>query len=99
MLDLADADILCAGHTHFPLARRVGQRSAVNLGSVSNPSRHGDGTASYVIIDATGPKADISHRSVDYDMQAVLQQLLDLRHPALGFIEDSYFKQHLNEGN
>ena len=99
MLDLADADILCAGHTHFPLDRRVGQRSAVNLGSVSNPSRHGDGTASYVLIDATGPTADISHRSVDYDMHAVLQQLLDLRHPALGFIEDSYFNRHLNEGN
>ena len=55
--------------------------SAVNLGSISNPSRHGDGAASYVVIDATGPEADISHRSVDYDMQAVLQQLLDLRHP------------------
>jgi len=99
LLDLADADILCAGHTHFPLVQRVGQRCAVNLGSVSNPSRHGDGTASYVIIDATGPGADISHRSVDYDMQAVLRQLLDLRHPALGFIEDAYFNRHLNRGN
>ena len=99
LLDLADADILCAGHTHIPLDRRVGRRAAVNLGSVSNPSRHvADRTASYVVIDATGPKADISHRSVDYDMQAVLQQLLDVRHPGLGFIEDSYFNRHLNGG-
>lgn len=99
MLDLADADILCAGHTHLPLERRVGDRCAVNLGSVSNPSKYGDGTASYVVIDATGPTADISQRHVDYDMQAVLQQLLDLRHPALGFIEDAYFKRHLNVGD
>jgi len=32
-------------------------------------------------------------------MQAVLQQLLDLRHPALGFIEESYFKRHLDTGD
>ena len=96
VLDLADADILCAGHTHVPLHRRVGRRSAVNLGSVSNPSRQGDGTASYVLIDATGSEADIDHRSVSYDMEAVLEQLRDLHHPALGFIEDSYFSRHLN---
>lgn len=98
MLDLADADILCAGHTHLPLHRCIGRRSAINLGSVSNPSKHGDGTASYVLIDATGTKADISHRSVEYDMRAVLQQLLEVRHPALGFIEDSYFNRHLIAG-
>ena len=98
MLDLAEADILCAGHTHFPFERRIGQRSAVNLGSVSNPSRHADGTASCVVIDATGPTYDITHRHVDYDMEAVLQQLLDVRHPALGFIEDSYYKRLLNAG-
>lgn len=96
LLDLADADVLCAGHTHVPLARRVGQRSAVNLGSVSNPSRHGDGTASYVLINATGPEATISHRSVSYNVEAVLRELRNLRHPALGFIEDSYFGRHLD---
>jgi hypothetical protein len=29
-------------------------------------------------------------------MQAVVQQLLDVRHPALGFIEDSYFNRYLD---
>ena len=68
----------------------------MNLGSVSNPSRQGDGTASYVLIDATGSEADIDHRSVSYDMEAVQEQLRDLHHPAVGFIEDSYFSRHLN---
>lgn len=96
MLDLADADVLCGGHTHLPLHRQVGRRSVVNLGSVSNPSRHGDScAASYVVVDATGPQAEISHRSVDYDVAAVLRQLHELRHPALGFIEDAYFGRHV----
>jgi predicted phosphodiesterase len=99
LLDLAEADILCAGHTHVPLQRRVGRRSVVNLGSVSNPSLHSDGTASYVLIDATGPEAEISHRAVAYNIQAVIEQLLEVRHPAVGFIEDRYFRRFLATTN
>ncbi|WP_195210579.1 metallophosphoesterase family protein [Actinomarinicola tropica] len=99
LLDLADADVLCGGHTHLPLHRRIGRGDVVNLGSVSNPSRHGVGcTASYVVIDATGAAADISHRSVAYDVEEVLRQLHALRHPAVGFIEDSYFGRHVQMG-
>jgi hypothetical protein len=38
--DLADAeaDLVCAGHTHQATDRQIGAVHAVNLGSVSNPS-------------------------------------------------------------
>ena len=42
-----------------------------------------------------GAEVVATHRSVAYDMQAVVQQLLDLRHPALGFVEDAYFARYL----
>jgi hypothetical protein len=90
---------LCAGHTHVPLQHRVGRRFAVNLGSVSNPSPHSDGTASYVVIDATGPASAISHRAVAYDLQAVIDRLLLLRYPAVGFIGNNYFGRLLATTN
>ncbi len=81
-----DADIVCAGHTHEPLLRQVGDVTAVNLGCVGNPTAP-DLRASYVFIDAGGPRAKIAHRRVGYDRDAFLETLRKSRHPEAAFIE------------
>jgi predicted phosphodiesterase len=84
-----EADLVCVGHTHWPLDRRAGGVRAVNLGSVSNPMTP-DLRASYVLLDADASGYRLQHRQVDYDRDAVIEALQRSRHPAGEFII-SYF--------
>jgi predicted phosphodiesterase len=79
------ADLVFGGHTHRPYDGMVGGTRIVNLGSVSNPLGH-DLRASYVIVDASTTGATVEHRRVDYDRQAVIDQLERQRHPGRGWI-------------
>jgi predicted phosphodiesterase len=79
------ADLVCGGHTHRPFDGMVGDTRIVNLGSVSNPLGR-DLRASYVAIDASVGGYSLEHRRVDYDRQAVIDQLERLRHPGRGWI-------------
>ena len=85
--DLAgtDADVVCAGHTHRPTDRVVGDLRAVNLGSVSNPITH-DLRASYVIVHADRHGHRIEHRRVAYDRDEFLRTVAASGHPEADYI-------------
>ncbi|HEX6270414.1 MAG TPA: metallophosphoesterase family protein [Anaerolineales bacterium] len=85
VLNGCTAELICVGHTHLPVNRRVGKWHVVNLGSVSNP-RYPDLRASYVILDYTSNGYTIHHRRVDYNREQVVALLKDLRHPGANFI-------------
>lgn len=74
LLEGCEADLVCVGHTHWPLDRTVDGRRVVNVGSVSNPWAP-DLRASYVILDAGPDGYRVEHRRVGYDVSAVLDAL------------------------
>ena len=80
-----DADVVCAGHTHLPTDRKVGDVRAVNLGSVSNPITD-DLRASYVILHADRHGHRLEHRRVAYDHDEFLAILARAGHPGADFI-------------
>lgn len=81
----ARADIVCVGHTHWPLVTEIDGVRVVNVGSVSN-ALPPDLRASYVVIDATRDGVSVGHRRVEYDRDAVIDELRRVRHPAAGYI-------------
>jgi predicted phosphodiesterase len=94
LLGEAEADLVCVGHTHWPLDRPVsvsdrGAGRVVNLGSVSNPLAP-DLRASYVRLEADRSGYRLTHRRVDYDRAAAVAALGRLRHPGARFIVDHF---------
>jgi predicted phosphodiesterase len=85
LLEDCAADLICVGHTHQQINRKVGRWQVLNPGSISNPRPPILG-ASYAILEATGEGYKIDHRIVEYDREAVIYQLQKLRHPGAGFI-------------
>lgn len=93
MLGDCDADLVCVGHTHWPMDVRVangrgGETHIVNLGCVSNPHPP-DLRACYVILDADEKGYRVEHRRVDYDREAVIAQIRQVRYPNGQFVIDS----------
>ena len=80
MLAGADADVICAGHTHRATDRTVTGGRAVNLGSVSNAVVV-DRRASYVTIDARRDGFDLAHHWVDYDHGEAIARIRRSVHP------------------
>jgi predicted phosphodiesterase len=78
-------DLVLAGHHHQTLDVRVGRHHLVNLGSVSNPLAP-DLRASYVIVEAGQHSYEVSHHRVDYDRQAVIDEMQRLRHPGARYV-------------
>jgi predicted phosphodiesterase len=60
------ADLVCVGHTHWPMDVRVDDLRVVNLGSVSNPLPP-DLRGTYVILEADDSGYRIEHRLVDVE--------------------------------
>ncbi len=81
----ANADVVCAGHTHQPTDRLVGDMRAVNVGSVSNPITD-DLRASYVIVHADKRHHRLEHRRVAYDRVAFLERLALSGHPEIDYV-------------
>lgn len=77
--------LICVGHTHQPINRRVGAWHIVNPGSISNPRRPVL-AASYAILDATSAGYHIEHRLAEYDRDQIIRQVKALRHPGVHFI-------------
>jgi predicted phosphodiesterase len=84
-LEECEAGLVCVGHTHGPVNRRVGRWHVVNLGSVSNPPTT-ERRASYVLLQADKMGYQIEHRLVEYDREAVVRALEQLGHPGAAFI-------------
>lgn len=80
-----DADLVVVGHTHQRMDAQMGDVRLVNLGSVSNPVG-GDLRAKYVILTADKTSHALEPRFVDYDQQAVIDQLENIGHPSATFI-------------
>ena len=79
------ADLICVGHTHQQINRKVGTWHILNPGSISNP-RSPILQASYAILEATREGYKIEHRTVDYNRDEVILQLQKLKHPGAEFI-------------
>ena len=77
--------LVCVGHTHQPIDRKVGRCHIVNPGSISNP-RAPILEASYAILEATNEGYHIEHRLADYDREQIVLQLKALKHPGAAFI-------------
>jgi putative phosphoesterase len=101
LLNGCGADVLCVGHTHWPIDRQVDGVRVINLGSVSNPlapvNRHPnpgaehnppepDLRASYVLLEANETGYALQHRRVAYDHQVVIDATKRSRHPGADYI-------------
>lgn len=80
-----EADLVCVGHTHWPMNRRLGATHFINLGSVSNPQTP-DLAAWYVLLEADTTGYQVRHCQAAYDRDAVIAALQTMRHPAQGYI-------------
>jgi diadenosine tetraphosphatase ApaH/serine/threonine PP2A family protein phosphatase len=80
-----EADVVIVGHTHIPMDRQVDNRRIINLGSVSNPVTPGL-QASYALLEADAQGYRIELRRVDYDREAVIEAILQARHPTPNFL-------------
>jgi putative phosphoesterase len=81
----AGADLVCVGHTHWPVDRTVRGVRVVNAGSVSNPSAL-DLRASYALVESTPSGYQVEHRRVVYDVETVITAVEQSRHPAGAYI-------------
>lgn len=79
------ADLVCVGHTHFPLDQVAAGVRVVNLGSVSNPVT-ADPRAAYVLLDADESGYRLQHRRADYDREAAITAAERSRHPAADYM-------------
>jgi predicted phosphodiesterase len=84
---LADcnADLICVGHTHWVVDRVVDGVRIINPGSVSNQPAP-DLRASYMLLEADTSGYQVQVRRVDYDHDAVIEQLRQMQHPGGNFI-------------
>jgi predicted phosphodiesterase len=65
-----DAEYVLLGHTHLPMARRVGPRLVINPGSVGQP-RDGDPRASYAVVE----DGDVRLKRAAYDVTRTVRDL------------------------
>lgn len=69
MMQDADADILCFGHTHKPFYKKLGsEKHAINIGSIGKP-KDGDPRGCYVILDITGGQVDVKFARFSYNVE------------------------------
>lgn len=79
-----DADVICVGHFHMPMERRLKGWHVVNPGS-AGASFLPDLRASYAILDATAEGYSFAFFRVDYDMEAALEAVRQSHSPGAGF--------------
>jgi predicted phosphodiesterase len=87
------ADLVCAGHTHWPLDRRASGVRVVNVGSVSNPVAPlavPDLRACYVLLDASEAGYRLRHRRVAYDLAAAIAAVRYCRYPGAEWVVDHF---------
>ena len=79
-----DADWVVGGHTHDPTDRTVGGTRVLNPGSVGLPRK--PGLSSWMVIESNADGACVEHRSVEFDIAPVIEELHRRRHPNREFI-------------
>jgi predicted phosphodiesterase len=81
----ADADLICVGHFHVPMDRRLNGVRAINPGAVSNNFPM-DQRAAYAILTADSSGYNIQYYRVDYDRQAAVEATKRSGNPGAGYI-------------
>lgn len=69
-VETVDTDVVLVGHTHLPMALKVGSKLVVNPGSVGQP-RDGDARAAYAVVDDGVPIL----RRAAYDVEETVRAL------------------------
>ncbi len=80
----ADADVVIGGHTHVTTDRLVGGIRALNPGSAGLPRSRG--TTTWLLLEDGGDGLAVTHRSVPFDVDAVVSDLRCRRHPNEEFV-------------
>ena len=79
-----DADVIIGGHTHFVTDRLVDGIRVLNPGSTGIPRTCG--VASWLLLEDDGDALDVTHRSVPFDVDAVVSDLRRRCHPNAEFL-------------
>lgn len=79
-----EARMVLYGHTHRPVDRTVDGVRVVNDGSAGLPL-DGDTRPAYALLDFTGEGCRVTIHRVDYDRQAVIDELERVDHPGRGW--------------
>ena len=82
-------DLICVGHTHCAVEKKLGPLNLVNLGCVSNPVPP-DLRANYIICHADTDSHRVERRRVSYDLDAAIEAVTRCHHPAGNFIISHY---------
>jgi predicted phosphodiesterase len=78
------ADVVIGGHTHFVTDRSVDGIRALNPGSAGMPRTCG--AAGWLLLEDRGDGVAVTHRSVPFDVAAVVSDLRRRRHPNTEFV-------------
>ena len=77
IMEQADADIMCFGHTHKPYHRIIGNRHAINIGSVGKP-KDGDPRGCYVLLTINSDgKPTVEFIRFEYDVEKAAKAVID----------------------
>jgi predicted phosphodiesterase len=76
-----EAELVLVGHTHVPCERDLAGCRAVNPGPVSLP-RRSDDQARWAVLEVTNGGYTVEHRTVQYDLAAVVEDLSRQWHPS-----------------
>jgi putative phosphoesterase len=80
-----NADLICVGHFHLPMDRRLNGVRAINPGSVSNNFPM-DQRAAYAILTTDQTAYNIQYYRVDYDRQAAIEATKRSGNPGAGYV-------------
>jgi predicted phosphodiesterase len=81
----AEANLICVGHFHMPMERRLNGVHMLNPGSVSN-SFLADGRAGYAILTATGAGYNIAFHRVKFDREASIAAAERTANPGVRYV-------------
>lgn len=84
-----DADLVCVGHTHWPMNCHIDGIHVINLGAVSNPLPP-DLSACYAMLDADTTGYQIEHRRVEYDRESVIDMVRRVQYPDADRLIDGF---------
>lgn len=84
-IDGCEADLVCVGHFHMPMDRKVNGTQVINPGSVSNPLTK-DWRAAYVILTADEQVYRVEHYRAQYDIQAAIEATQRCSNPGKDFM-------------
>lgn len=80
-----DADLICVGHFHMPMDRRLNGHRVINPGSVSNNFAP-DLRASYAILEADAQGYDVQFFRVEYDQAAAIEAVKKSSSPGVPYV-------------